>query len=295
MSNPNASTRVAFIGLGIMGQSMAGHLLEAGYPLSVYNRSTDKMTALVARGARACASPAEAAKDAQVVITMVGFPKDVEEVWLGAKGIVHSAQSALLIDMTTSSPGLAQKLAKEASAKGHRALDAPVSGGDVGAREAKLSIMVGGEAATFDEALPLLRRLGTNIQLLGPAGSGQHTKMANQLVIASTIVGVCEGLIYARQAGLDPSLVLQTIGGGAAGGAQLNILGPRIVKGDFAPGFFIEHFLKDLGIALSEAERLSLKLPGATLSQSLYAQLAQRGLSRAGTQALFKYFEGSQP
>lgn len=295
MSNPNANTRVAFIGLGIMGQSMAGHLLEAGYPLSVYNRSTDKMTALVARGARACASPAEAAKDAQVVITMVGFPKDVEEVWLGAKGIVHSAQSALLIDMTTSSPGLAQKLAKEASAKGHRALDAPVSGGDVGAREAKLSIMVGGEPATFDEALPLLRRLGTNIQLLGPAGSGQHTKMANQLVIASTIVGVCEGLIYARQAGLDPSLVLQTIGGGAAGGAQLNILGPRIVKGDFAPGFFIEHFLKDLGIALSEAERLSLKLPGATLSQSLYAQLAQRGLSRAGTQALFKYFEGSQP
>lgn len=295
MSNPNASTRVAFIGLGIMGQSMAGHLLEAGYPLSVYNRSTDKMTALVARGARACASPAEAAKDAQVVITMVGFPKDVEEVWLGAQGIVHSAQSALLIDMTTSSPGLAQKLAKEASAKGHRALDAPVSGGDVGAREAKLSIMVGGEPATFDEALPLLRRLGTNIQLLGPAGSGQHTKMANQLVIASTIVGVCEGLIYARQAGLDPSLVLQTIGGGAAGGAQLNILGPRIVKGDFAPGFFIEHFLKDLGIALSEAERLSLKLPGATLSQSLYAQLAQRGLSRAGTQALFKYFEGSQP
>jgi 3-hydroxyisobutyrate dehydrogenase len=295
MSNPNASTRVAFIGLGIMGQSMAGHLLEAGYPLSVYNRSTDKMTALVARGARACASPAEAAKDAQVVITMVGFPKDVEEVWLGAQGIVHSAQSALLIDMTTSSPGLAQKLAKEASAKGHRALDAPVSGGDVGARDAKLSIMVGGEPATFDEALPLLRRLGTNIQLLGPAGSGQHTKMANQLVIASTIVGVCEGLIYARQAGLDPSLVLQTIGGGAAGGAQLNILGPRIVKGDFAPGFFIEHFLKDLGIALSEAERLSLKLPGATLSQSLYAQLAQRGLSRAGTQALFKYFEGSQP
>lgn len=295
MSNPNANTRVAFIGLGIMGQSMAGHLLEAGYPLSVYNRSTDKMTALVARGARACASPAEAAKGAQVVITMVGFPKDVEEVWLGAQGIVHSAQSALLIDMTTSSPGLAQKLAKEASAKGHRALDAPVSGGDVGAREAKLSIMVGGEPATFDEALPLLRRLGTNIQLLGPAGSGQHTKMANQLVIASTIVGVCEGLIYARQAGLDPSLVLQTIGGGAAGGAQLNILGPRIVKGDFAPGFFIEHFLKDLGIALSEAERLSLKLPGATLSQSLYAQLAQRGLSRAGTQALFKYFEGSQP
>jgi 3-hydroxyisobutyrate dehydrogenase len=201
----------------------------------------------------------------------------------------------LLIDMTTSSPGLAQKLAKEASAKGHRALDAPVSGGDVGARDAKLSIMVGGEPATFEEALPLLRRLGTNIQLLGPAGSGQHTKMANQLVIASTIVGVCEGLIYARQAGLDPSLVLQTIGGGAAGGAQLNILGPRIVKGDFAPGFFIEHFLKDLGIALSEAERLSLKLPGATLSQSLYAQLAQRGLSRAGTQALFKYFEGSQP
>lgn len=295
MSNPNANTRVAFIGLGIMGQSMAGHLLDAGYPLSVYNRSADKMAALIARGARGCASPAEAAKDAQVVITMVGFPRDVEEVWLGPQGIVHAAHSALLIDMTTSSPGLAQKLAQEARAKGHRALDAPVSGGDVGAREAKLSIMVGGEPAAFEEALPLLSRMGANVKLLGPAGSGQHTKMANQLIIASTILGVCEGLIYARQAGLDPSLVLQTIGGGAAGGAQLNIMGPRIVKGDFAPGFFIAHFLKDLGIALSEADRLGLKLPGATLSQSLYAQLAERGLSRAGTQALFKYFEDSQP
>jgi 3-hydroxyisobutyrate dehydrogenase len=200
----------------------------------------------------------------------------------------------LLIDMTTSSPDLAHKLAQEAQRAGHQALDAPVSGGDVGAREAKLSIMVGGEQAAFDRAMPILSLMGANIRLLGPAGAGQHTKMANQLIIASTIMGVCEGLIYAQKAGLDPSLVLQTIGGGAAGSAQLNLMGPRIVKGDFAPGFFIEHFLKDLGIALSEAQRLQLDLPGATLSRSLYDQLAQRGLSRAGTQALFKYFEEPQ-
>jgi 3-hydroxyisobutyrate dehydrogenase len=294
MNSPHANTRVAFIGLGIMGQSMASHLLNAGYPMNLYNRSPEKMAALAARGARPCDSPAQAAKDAQVVITMVGFPNDVQEVWLGPQGIVQSAKNALLIDMTTSSPELAQKLARAAAEHGHQALDAPVSGGDVGAREAKLSIMVGGEPSAFEQALPLFNCMGANIKLLGPAGSGQHTKMANQLIIASTIIGVCEGLIYARKSGLDPNLVLQTIGGGAAGGAQLNILGPRIVKGDFAPGFFIEHFLKDLGIALSEADRLGLKLPGATLSQSLYEQLAQRGLSRAGTQALFKYFEEAQ-
>ncbi len=289
-----AKPRVAFIGLGIMGQSMAGHLLAAGYPLNLYNRSADKMAALVAKGARACASPAEAAKDAQVVVTMVGFPSDVEEVWLGPQGIVKAAHNALLIDMTTSSPELARKLAQAASAAGHRALDAPVSGGDVGAREAKLSIMVGGEPAAFEEALPVLQCMGTNVRLLGPAGAGQHTKMANQLVIASTIMGVCEGLAYAKAAGLDPSAVLQTIGSGAASSAQLNVMGPRIVKGDFEPGFFIMHFLKDVGIALSEADLMHLNLPGAKLSKSLYETLAERGLERAGTQALYKYYEEPQ-
>ncbi len=293
----NASTTkpaIAFIGLGIMGQSMAGHLLAAGYPLAVYNRSPDKMAALVARGARACASPAEAAAQAQVVITIVGHPHDVEQVWLGPQGIVAAARSALLIDMTTSSPELAQRLAREGEAIGHRVLDAPVSGGDGGAREAKLSIMVGGEPAAFDEALPVLGCMGSNIRLMGPAGAGQHTKMANQLVIASTIMGVCEGLAYAQKAGLDPAAVLQAIGTGAAGSAQLNVMGPRIVKGDFAPGFFIEHFLKDLGIALAQAERSELELPGAALARSLYEQLSARGHTRSGTQALFKYYAEPQ-
>lgn len=294
MNSSSTKPTVAFIGLGIMGQSMAGHLLAAGYPLAVYNRSPDKMAALVARGARACASPAQAAAGAQVVITMVGYPRDVEEVWLGPAGIVSAARSALLIDMTTSSPELAQRLAQEGQAGGHRVLDAPVSGGDGGAREAKLSIMVGGEPAAFDEALPVLGCMGSNIRLMGPAGAGQHTKMANQLVIASTIMGVCEGLAYAQAAGLDPAAVLQAIGTGAAGSAQLNVMGPRIVKGDFAPGFFIEHFLKDLGIALTQAERLALQLPGANLSRTLYEQLSARGHTRSGTQALFKYYAEPQ-
>ncbi len=294
MNASNTKPTIAFIGLGIMGQSMAGHLLAAGYPLAVYNRSPDKMAALVARGARACASPAEAAAQAQVVITMVGHPHDVEQVWLGPQGIVAAARSALLIDMTTSSPELAQRLAREGEAIGHRVLDAPVSGGDGGAREAKLSIMVGGERAAFDEALPVLGCMGSNIRLMGAAGAGQHTKMANQLVIASTIMGVCEGLAYAQKAGLDPAAVLQAIGTGAAGSAQLNVMGPRIVKGDFAPGFFIEHFLKDLGIALAQAERSELELPGAALARSLYEQLSARGHTRSGTQALFKYYAEPQ-
>ncbi len=294
MNASNTKPTIAFIGLGIMGQSMAGHLLAAGYPLPVYNRSPDKMAALVARGARACASPAEAAAQAQVVITIVGHPHDVEQVWLGPQGIVAAARSALLIDMTTSSPELAQRLAREGEAIGHRVLDAPVSGGDGGAREAKLSIMVGGERAAFDEALPVLGCMGSNIRLMGAAGAGQHTKMANQLVIASTIMGVCEGLAYAQKAGLDPAAVLQAIGTGAAGSAQLNVMGPRIVKGDFAPGFFIEHFLKDLGIALAQAERSELELPGAALARSLYEQLSARGHTRSGTQALFKYYAEPQ-
>ena len=245
--------RIGFIGLGIMGHSMAGHLLAAGHPLSVYNRSADKTTALVAKGAQACATPAQVAQQSDVIITMVGYPSDVEQVWLGAEGIIAHASNALLIDMTTSSPALAKKLAEASAQAGHQALDAPVSGGDIGAREAKLSIMVGGEAATFDKALPILQLMGTNIVHMGAAGAGQHTKMSNQIVIASTIMGVCEGLAYAKGAGLDSAALLQCIGGGAAGGFQLNVMGARIAKGDFAPGFFIEHFLKDLGSAREEA------------------------------------------
>jgi 3-hydroxyisobutyrate dehydrogenase len=230
------------------------------------------------------------AQQSDVIITMVGYPSDVEEVWLGGQGIVANANKALLIDMTTSSPALAKRLAEACAKAGHQALDAPVSGGDVGARDAKLSIMVGGEATAFDKALPILQRMGTNIVHMGGAGAGQYTKMSNQIVIASTIMGVCEGLAYAKGAGLDAEALLRCIGGGAAGGFQLNVMGARIAKGDFAPGFFIEHFLKDLGIALAEAEQMGLDLPGVKLAQKLYNDMAAKGLSRLGTQALFQLY-----
>jgi 3-hydroxyisobutyrate dehydrogenase len=293
MSEATGMARIGFIGLGIMGQSMAGHLLAAGHPLRVYNRSAEKARVLVAQGATWCDTPGAVAAGSDIVITIVGYPRDVEEVWLGADGILPHARGALLIDMTTSSPELAQRLAREAAARGCRALDAPVSGGDLGAREARLSIMVGGDAAAFAEALPVLQRLGKTIVHTGAAGTGQHTKMCNQVVIASTIMGVCEGLAYARSAGLDLDVVLQCISGGAAGSFQLNVMGPKIVKGDFAPGFMIEHFLKDLSIALAEAERMQLELPGAAQARRLYAQLVEHGHGRDGTQALSLLYGGA--
>jgi 3-hydroxyisobutyrate dehydrogenase len=295
MNNTTAGARVGFIGLGIMGQSMAGHLLAAGHPLAVYNRSRDKAAALLAKGATWYDTPGDVAARSDVVITMVGFPSDVEQVWLGPDGVLaRAAAGALLIDMTTSSPELARRIAAEAQRRGCHALDAPVSGGDVGAREAKLSIMVGGSQEAFDAALPVLRRLGTNIVHQGPPGAGQHAKLCNQIVIASTIMGVCEGLAYAKSAGLDLPTVMQSIGAGAAGGFQLSVMGGKILKGDFAPGFFIEHFLKDLGIALAEAGRMNLDLPGLTLAHRLYTSLVERGMARLGTQALAQYY-GAAP
>jgi 3-hydroxyisobutyrate dehydrogenase len=293
MSEASRKARIGFIGLGIMGQSMAGHLLAAGHPLRVYNRSIEKARALLDQGAIWCDTPGTVATGSDVVITMVGYPRDVEQVWLGADGILPHAHRALLVDMTTSSPELAQRLAREAAARGCRALDAPVSGGDIGAREARLSIMVGGEAGAFAEALPILQLMGKTIVHAGGPGAGQHTKMCNQVVIASTIMGVCEGLAYARQAGLDPEVVLQCISGGAAGSFQLNVMGPKIVKRDFAPGFMIEHFLKDLSIALAEAERMGLQLPGASQARKLYAQLVESGHARDGTQALSLLYGGA--
>ncbi len=285
--------RIGFIGLGIMGRSMAGHVLAAGHELWVYNRSRDKADELIGRGARWCDSPGELAAACDMVITIVGYPSDVEQVYLGDGGLVErAAPGTLLVDMTTSSPSLARRIAQAAQARDCAALDAPVSGGDVGAREARLSIMVGGDEAAFQRALPVLSCMGKNIVRLGGPGNGQHTKMCNQIVIASTIVGVTEGLVYAQRAGLDPTTVLQAIGGGAAAGFQLNVLGPRIVAGDVAPGFFIEHFLKDLGIALGEAAQMGLELPGLTLARSLYEKMAGRGFARDGTQALFKLYQG---
>ena len=291
MTDSKNKPRVGFIGLGNMGQSMAGHILTAGYPLRVYNRSRDKAEALLARGAVWCDSPGELAANADVIITIVGYPHDVEQVYLGDNGIVARARGALLIDMTTSSPELAQRIAKAAAEQGCSALDAPVSGGDIGARDAKLAIMVGGAQAAFDAALPILQLLGPNIVLQGGPGAGQHTKMCNQIVIAATIMGVCEGLAYGKAAGLDLPTVLKSIGGGAASGFQLTVMGQKIINGDFAPGFYIEHFIKDLGIALAEAGRMQLDLPALALARRLYEELAQQGHGRLGTQALFKHYE----
>ena len=281
---------IGFIGLGIMGQSMAGHLLAGGFGLNVYNRTKSKADGLVSRGATWFDTPGEVAAHSDLVITIVGFPRDVEEVYFGPQGIIAHAKNAILVDMTTSSPSLARDIAQEATKKGLGALDAPVSGGDVGARDAKLTIMVGGSQEVFDQALPVLRLMGTSIILQGGAGMGQHTKMCNQIVIASNIMGVAEGLAYAKKVGLDPSTVLQSIGGGAASGFQLNVLGTRMIAGDYAPGFYIEHFIKDLTIALAEAKKLDLDLPGLSQAKKLYDQMVAKGLGRDGTQGLLQLY-----
>jgi 3-hydroxyisobutyrate dehydrogenase len=288
----NATTRIGFIGLGIMGHSMAGHLLAAGYSLHVFSRSRGKADALVARGARWHDSVGDVAAASDVVITMVGYPSDVEAIYLGPAGIVERARpGAILVDMTTSSPDLARRIARAARGRGASALDAPVSGGDVGAREARLSIMVGGAEDAFEAVLPILKLMGANVVLQGGPGAGQHTKLCNQIVIASTMLGVCEGLAYAKRSGLDPETVLKSIGGGAASSFLLNHMGGRILKGDFAPGFFVEHFVKDMRIAADEAERLHADLPGLRLAKGLYEELAAQGHGREGTQALFRRYD----
>lgn len=292
MATNDKTVQVGFVGLGIMGRSMAGHLLKAGHGLHLYNRTRSRTDELVAQGAAWHESPGAAAAASDFLISMVGYPTDVEEIYFGHGGIIESARpGAVLIDMTTSSPDLAKRIAAAAAQRGLTALDAPVSGGDVGAREAKLSIMVGGDSSAFQKVLPLFKLMGSNIVLQGGPGAGQHTKMCNQIVIASTMLGVCEGLAYAKRSGLDPQSVLQSIGSGAASSFALNNLGLRILKNDFAPGFFIEHFVKDMGIALSEANRMKLDLPGLALANQLYQQLLAQGFARNGTQALFKHYE----
>jgi 3-hydroxyisobutyrate dehydrogenase len=292
MNQSSNKPAVGFIGLGIMGASMAARLAAAGYPLHVYNRTRAKAEPLIEAGASWHATPKALAEASDVVITIVGMPDDVRALYLGDDGLIMNARrDAVLIDMTTSSPQLAKELAAHAAASGVHMLDAPVSGGDVGAREGRLSIMVGGAADVLARVEPMLRCLGTNIVLQGGPGAGQHTKLCNQIVIASTMLGVCEGLAYAHSAGLDAQTVLSAIGGGAAGGFQLNNMGPRIAKGDFAPGFFIEHFIKDMRIAHEEAAHMGRGLPGLDLVRSLYQKLAEQGFTRNGTQALFKLYE----
>jgi len=292
MNESVARLSVGFIGLGIMGGVMAGRLAAAGFPMHVYNRTRSKAEPLVAAGAELHASPATLAAASDVILTIVGTPADVRALYLGEEGLIANARpGSTLVDMTTSSPSLARELAALALKRDLQLLDAPVSGGDIGAREGRLSIMVGGSTEAFARIEPVLRCLGTNVVLQGGPGAGQHTKLCNQIVIASTMLGVCEGLTYARNAGLDVRTVLSSIGGGAAGGFLLNNLGPRIANDDFAPGFFVEHFVKDMRIATEEALDIGCELPGLELAFRLYQRLADEGHSRDGTQALFKLYQ----
>lgn len=280
-------TRIGWIGTGVMGASMCGHLIERGFQATVYNRTKDKASPLIKAGANWADSPREVAAASDVIFTIVGYPKDVRSVILGEDGALAGCQSgSVIVDMTTSQPSLAIEIAAAAKEKGVHAIDAPVSGGDVGAREARLSIMIGGEKESVDALQPCWEAMGKTIVYQGPAGAGQHTKMVNQTLIGTCMIGVCEALLYAHQAGLDLETVLKSVGSGAAGSWSLTNYGPRIIKGDFAPGFYVEHFIKDMGIVLEEARRMQLSLPGLALAQQLYIALAAQGHARSGTQAL---------
>jgi 3-hydroxyisobutyrate dehydrogenase len=279
--------RLGWIGLGVMGRSMCAHLLRAGHPVTVYTRTPASADEAIALGGVWADSPRAVALASEIVFTMVGFPRDVREVVFGERGALAGMRSGgILVDMTTSEPALAVEIADAARARDACALDAPVSGGDVGAREARLSIMVGGDAGVLELVRPLFTLLGKTIEHQGGPGSGQHTKLVNQTLIASNMVGVCEGLLYAQRAGLDPERVLASVSGGAAGSWSLANLAPRMLAGDFRPGFYVEHFVKDMAIALTEAERMKLELPGLALAKQLYERLVALGHARSGTQAL---------
>lgn len=270
---------------------MAKHLIKAGYELIIYTRTKEKATDLLQSGAQWGVSPKQVAKQANIVITMVGYPHDVEEVYLGKDGLIpHGQPGSYYIDMTTSQPSLAERIFTEAKERGIHALDAPVSGGDIGARDAKLAIMVGGNEEDFRAVQPILRIMGTNIVFQGAPGAGQHAKMCNQIANASTMIGVCEAMIYAERAGLNKETVLKSISTGAASSWALSNLAPRIIKGDYEPGFYIKHFIKDMRIALAEAEAMNLEIPGLGLAQSMYEELADIGEENSGTQALYKYW-----
>ncbi|EHU4376536.1 NAD(P)-dependent oxidoreductase, partial [Listeria monocytogenes] len=276
--------KIGFVGTGVMGSSMAGHLLEAGYEVLVYTRTKTKAEDLLEKGALWIKTPGELANKVDILISMVGYPKDVEELYLGENGFLENlAVGTVAIDMTTSSPALAKKMAEFGREKGIGVLDAPVSGGDIGAKNGTLAIMVGGSEDVFLKVKPIFDILGSSVILQGDAGAGQHTKMVNQIAIASNMIGVTEAIIYAEAAGLNPSSVLDSISGGAAGSWSLANLIPRVLKDDFSPGFFIKHFIKDMGIAISEAKQMGLELPGLTLAEKMYQTLAEQGLSEEGT------------
>ena len=286
---------IGFIGLGVMGRQMAGHLLDAGHALHVFNRTPAKADALRERGAGWADSPAALAQTCGVVFTIVGFPADVESIYFGPNGLIEAMRTGtVLVDMTTSRPDLAIRIAAAAAERGGSALDAPVSGGDKGARDGTLSIMVGGPRDTFERIQPLFACMGKNIVYHGPAGSGQHCKLCNQIAIASNMLGVCEAMAYARKSGLDPDAVLRSISTGAAGSWSLSNLAPRMLAGDFAPGFFVKHFIKDMTLAADAANGFALDLPGLELALRRYRELAEAGRENDGTQSLYRlYLEGN--
>lgn len=284
--------RIAFIGTGVMGASIIKHLLQNGHEVTVYTRTKEKAEPLMALGASWASSPAEAFKDKDIALTMVGYPADVEEVYFGEQGLFKTAQAGnIVIDMTTSEPTLAKKIYTHAQTLGVEALDAPVSGGDVGAQNGTLSIMVGGNEHAFNQVVPVLQQFGANIVYQGEAGAGQHAKMCNQIVIASGMIGVCESLAYGLKAGLDLATVLKSISSGAAGSWSLSNLAPRMMKEDFAPGFYIKHFVKDMKIALDESKKMGISLPGLALAYEMYEKLIAEGYGDNGTQALLKYYQ----
>lgn len=283
---------IGFIGTGVMGKSMINNLLSASYNVNIYTRTKEKAASLLHQGAVWKQSVASLARDADIIITMVGYPTDVEEVYFGTNGIIENAKpETCIIDMTTSSPALAIEIFTKASKNQLRALDAPVSGGDIGAQNGTLAIMVGGDEEVFHQVLPVFKVLGENIIWHGSAGAGQHAKLANQMTIASNMIGVCEAIVYAKKAGLDPARVLDSITTGAAGSWSLSNLAPRMIKGDFSPGFFVKHFIKDMTIALESAQEMGIMTPGLSLSLDMYKELANMGESDSGTQALIKYFD----
>jgi 3-hydroxyisobutyrate dehydrogenase len=280
-------TRIGWIGLGVMGAPMCGHLLDAGFSASVFTRTRAKAEPLVAKGARWVDTPRAVAEASDVVFTMVGFPQDVRAVILGEQGVLAGCKpGAVIVDMTSSEPALAEEIAEAARARGAHGVDAPVSGGDVGAREARLSIMIGGEPDVVEALQPCFSALGRTIVRHGGAGAGQHAKVVNQTLVAGCMVGVCEALLYAHRAGLDLEAVLESVASGAAGSWSLSNLAPRAIAGNFEPGFYVDHFVKDMGIALTEAQRMGIALPGLALARQLYVALQAQGHGQAGTQAL---------
>jgi 3-hydroxyisobutyrate dehydrogenase len=281
------STRLGWIGTGVMGSSMCGHLMAKGFAMTVYNRSRSKAQQLLDKGASWAGTPRMVAQQSDVVFAIVGFPRDVREVFLGPDGLLAGSRAgSVLVDMTTSEPALAVEIYNACKPRGVQAIDAPVSGGDIGAREARLSIMIGGDREAVEALDPCWQAMGKTIIHQGPAGAGQHTKMVNQTLIASGMIGVCEALLYAYKAGLDLTTVLQSVAPGAAGSWSLSNLGPRIIANNFDPGFYVEHFIKDMGIALDEANRMGLALPGLALAKQLYTALAAQGHAKSGTHAL---------